>query len=269
MSSATDMPAPEPWRLAGADSSVRSACGAAGEEGAAGSAGAACDPLDSADLVDSAGAGGDVGVDGVAGAAGAACDAAGADSPPDADVEVGVWADPHDDRDDSPTGRTAGRRGEEEGSCVRVPGSVTGENFSVRSVLGVDPGPTPEACAPEVSGPAAAERPVDDTAVEPNPLTGADAGRSDEEPVEVHEESDDDDTDADSVYGFAAVSPVRLPDSDGRWRGSTRSDGTDGRRPAPSSPAGPPPDTANRSSGRLTPIAASCSRSDAISWRRA
>lgn len=249
MSSATDMPAPEPWRLAGADSSVRSVCGAAG------SAGAECD------RVDSAGAEADVGA---VGAAGAACGAAVADSRPDAGV--GVWAD---DRDESPTGRTAGRRGEEEGSCVRAPGSVTGENFSVRSVLGVDPGPTPETCVPVVSGPAAAVRSADAAAVEPKPLTGADAGRSDEEPAEVHEESDDDDTDADSVYGVAAVSPDRLPVSDARRRGSTRSDGTDGSSPAPSSPAGPPPDTANRSSGRLTPIAASCSRSDAISWRKA
>ena len=178
-----------------------------------------------------------------------------------------ISADRRGGRPVSPVGRTAGRRGSSAGAAVRGRSLVTGENFSVRSVLGVAFGPTPDAVAPdgvEAAGEVGA----------PKPLSGADVASGSEGDDEVAAdvrrgaEGDDDDDDGD-VYARAVVGSGRTAVSGARRRGSTRSDGTDGIDPAPSSPAGASPPTAKRSSGSVTPSAPSCSRSAAISCRRA
>lgn len=143
-------------------------------------------------------------------------------------LEVADSAGRHEGRAESLTGRTAGLRGASVVSCDHARGSLTGENFSVRSVLGVASGPTPETGVAGSDGVGAVE--VDGPGVD-----GAGVDTFDD---------DDGDEDDDVVNGRATVGSGRSDATGPRRRGSTLSEGTDGRGPTPSSPAGASPATA-------------------------
>src|SRR5699024_10128756 len=105
---------------------------------------------------------------------------------------------------------------------VRDRAASTGENFSVRSVLGVASGPTPDTDAPAAAGAGG----VGASAVGGAGGVGASAvgGAGG---VGAAEGVDDDE-----VYARALAGSGRTDGSDTRRRGSTRSDGTDGSDPA-------------------------------------